>query len=93
VGLILHQGEDFLQSLKAAGASAAFLKALRAANLTVPVSTKSPLRPVQILALLAGEVPAHRVTMLVTERGIGFYAMAGEYLLEVRLAGGDDELI
>ncbi len=35
--------EDFLQSLKAAGASEAFLKALRAAKPPAPASAKKPI--------------------------------------------------
>jgi hypothetical protein len=84
--------EDFLQSLKAAGANEAFLKALRAAKLPAPANAKKPLIQVQVFALLTGGVPTHRVTMLVEERGIDFEPQQ-DYLDEVRLAGGDDELI
>jgi hypothetical protein len=61
--------EDFLQSLKAAGASEAFLKALRAAKPPEPASAKKPLNQVQVFALLAGQVPSHRVAMLPNQRG------------------------
>ena len=37
-----------------------------------PASAKKPLNQVQVFALLAGQVPSHRVTMLVQERGIDF---------------------
>ena len=84
--------EDFLQNLKAAGASEAFLKALRAAKPPEPASAKKPLNQVQVFALLVGQVPSHRVTMLVQERGIDFEP-TDDYLQEVRLAGGEDELI
>jgi hypothetical protein len=47
---------------------------------------------VQVFALLVGQVPSHRVTMLVEERGIDFEP-TDDYLQEVRLAGGEDELI
>ncbi len=96
--LIEHRGidfapaEDFMQSLKTAGASEAFLKALRTAKPAEPASAKKPLHQVQILALLAGEVLSHRVAMLVEERGINFEPQ-DDYLQEVRLGGGDDELI
>jgi tetratricopeptide (TPR) repeat protein len=83
---------DFLQNLKAAGASEAFIKALRAAKPPEPASAKKPLHQVQILALLGGEVPSHRVAMVVNERGINFEPQQ-DYLDEVRLGGGDDELI
>jgi tetratricopeptide (TPR) repeat protein len=76
----------------AAGASEAFLKALRAARPPEPASAKKPLNHVQVFALLVGQVPSHRVAMLVQERGIGFEP-TDDYLQEVRLAGGEDELI
>jgi tetratricopeptide (TPR) repeat protein len=91
-GIDFAPAEDFLQSLKAAGASEALLKALRAAKRPEPASAKKPLNQVQIFALLAGGVPSHRVAMLVEERGIDFEPTDG-YLQEVRLAGGEDELI
>ncbi len=119
-GIDFAPAEDFLQTLKAAGASEAFLTALRAAvasglspagnvaptlrsahaDLKVsattaasePASAKKPINQVQVFALLVGQVPSHRVTMLVQERGIDFEPTA-DYLQEVRLAGGEDELI
>jgi len=91
-GIDFAPPEDFLQSLKAAGASEAFLHALRAAKPPEPASAKKPLNQVQVFALLAGQVPSHRVTMLVEERGIDFEP-TDDYLQEVRLAGGEDELI
>ena len=127
-GIDFAPAEDFLQTLKAAGASEAFLKALRAAvapglspapadvaaslprhggvkpplrhaplkggstTAGPPASAKKPLNQVQVFALLAGQVPSHRVTMLVEERGIDFEPN-DDYLQEVRLAGGEDELI
>ena len=91
-GIDFAPAEDFLQSLKAAGASEAFLKALRAAKPPEPASAKKPLNQVQIFALLAGQVTSPRVAMLVKERGIDFEPQQ-DYLDEVRLGGGDDELI
>jgi hypothetical protein len=91
-GIDFTPAEDFLQSLKAAGANEAFLKALRAAKPPEPASAKKPLNQVQVFALLAGQVPSHRVAMLVRERGIDFEPQ-DDYLQEVRLGGGDDELI
>jgi Flp pilus assembly protein TadD len=83
-GIDFAPTEDLLQSLKAAGANEAFLKALRAA--------KKPLDQVQVILLLAGQVPSHRVSTLVRERGIDF-DVKDDYLQEVRLGGGDEELI
>ncbi len=127
-GIDFAPSEDFIQTLKAAGASEAFLKALRAAvapglspahadvaaslprhggvkpplrdaalkggatTAIPPASAKKPLNQVQVFALLAGQVPSHRVSMLVEERGIDFEP-TDDYLQEVRLAGGEDELI
>ena len=91
-GIDFAPSEDFYQTLKAAGASEAFLKALRAAKPPEPASAKKPLNQMQVFALLVGQVPSHRVTMLVQERGIDFDA-TDDYLQEVRLAGGEDELI
>ena len=91
-GIDFEPAEDLLQSLKAAGASEAFLKALRAANPPEPAGAKKPLNQVQVFALLAGQVPSHRVAILVQERGIDF-DVKDDYLQEVRPGGGDDELI
>jgi len=91
-GIDFAPAEEFIQTLKAAGASEAFLKALRAAKPPEPASAKKPLNQVQVFALLVGQVPSHRVTILVQERGIDFEP-TDEYFQEVRLAGGEDELI
>jgi hypothetical protein len=91
-GIDFAPSEDFIQTLKAAGASEAFLKALRAAKPPEPTTAKKPINQVQVFALLVGQVPSHRVTMLVQERGIDFEP-TDDYLQEVRLAGGEDELI
>jgi tetratricopeptide (TPR) repeat protein len=91
-GIDFAPSEDFYQTLKAAGASEVFLNALRAAKPPEPVSAKKPLNQVQVFALLAGGVSSHRVTMLVQERGIDFEP-TDDYLQEVRLARGEDELI
>ncbi len=93
-GIDFAPTEDFLHSLKAGGASEAFLQALRAAKRPGPTSggTKKPLDQVQVITLLAGQVTSHRVAMLVQERGIDFEP-TDDYLREVRLAGGEDELI
>jgi tetratricopeptide (TPR) repeat protein len=91
-GIDFAPSEEFIQTLKAAGASEAFLKALRAAKPPEPASAKKPLNQVQVFALLVGQVPSHRVAMLVQERGTDFEP-TDDYLQEVRLAGGEDELI
>jgi tetratricopeptide (TPR) repeat protein len=91
-GIDFAPAEDFMQTLKVAGASEAFLRALRGAKPPEPTSVKKPLNQVQVFALLVGQVPSHRVTMLVLERGINFEP-TDDYFQEVRLAGGEDELI
>ncbi len=91
-GIDFEPAEDFIQSLKAAGASEAFLNALRAAKPPEPANAKKPLDQVQVILLLAGQVPSHRVSTLVRERGIDFDVKDG-YLQQVRLGGGDEELI
>jgi len=91
-GIDFAAAEDFLQNLKAAGASEAFLNALRAAKPPAPARAKKPLNQVQVFALLVGQVPSHRVTMLVEERGIDFEP-TDDYLQQIRIIDGDDELI
>ena len=75
-GIDFAPSGDFIQTLKAAGASEAFLNALRAAvapglsparaalkggstTAGPPASAKKPINQVQVLALLAGQVPSH----------------------------------
>jgi tetratricopeptide (TPR) repeat protein len=93
-GIDFRPSEDFLQTLKSAGASEGFIMALRAAKQPEPASAsaKKPLNQEQIFALLVNQVPSHRVTMLVQARGVDFDPTE-DYLQEVRLAGGEDELI
>lgn len=82
-GLDFGPTDQYIQSLKTAGAKDEFLKAVR---------SKMPLNQVQVFAQLGAESPVQRVTMLVKDRGIDF-TVKDDYLQEVRLAGGDDDLI
>ncbi len=91
-GIDFTPGQDFLQKLKAAGASDAFLNALRSSKPPQAANPAKPLNQVQVLALLAGGVPAPRVVMLVTTRGIDF-DVKDYYLQQVRQAGGDEGII
>jgi len=59
-GIDFVPAEDFLQTLKAAGASETFLQAPRAAKQPEPASAKKPLKQVQVFALLAEQVPSRR---------------------------------
>jgi len=93
-GLNFTPTEGFIQSLKAAGASEAFLKALRPAK-NAPAESGArgkALNQVQIITLLAGQIPSHRVAMLIKERGIDFEPTP-EYLQQIQEAGGDSELV
>jgi Flp pilus assembly protein TadD len=93
-GLDFCPTEDFLRSLKSAGANEAFLQALRTAKR--PWATggeeSTPLTQAQVLTLVAGEVPNPRVIMLVQERGIDFDPTP-QFLHDLRLAGGNDEIV
>jgi len=84
-GIDFAPTEDFMQSLKAAGASEAFLKALRAAKPPESASAKNPLNQVQVFVVLAAQMPSHRITMLVHERGIDFEP-TDDYLSELNVA-------
>ncbi|MGD0696352.1 MAG: hypothetical protein ABSB82_16135 [Terriglobia bacterium] len=85
-GIDFAPAEDFLRSLKAAGAGEAFLQALRAAKPPELARAKKPPNQVQVFALFAGQVPSHCVAMLVGKRGIDF-DVKDDYLQEVRLGG------
>ena len=91
-GIDFVPAEDFIQSLKAAGASKAFLKALRTAKPPELASGEKPINTVQVFTLLVGQVPSRQIVQMVQERGIDS-APTEDYLREVRLAGGEDELI
>jgi tetratricopeptide (TPR) repeat protein len=93
-GIDFAPAVDFMQSLKAAGASEPFLQALRGAKHPPQPgeAAKKPLDQVSVILLLAGQVPSHRVATLIREHGIDF-DVKDDYLREVRLGGGDEELI
>jgi len=91
-GMDFAPAEDFIQSLRTAGASDAFIPALRAAKHPGPVTAKKPINQIQVFALPAGQVPSHRVTLPIQERGIDVEA-GDEYLRDVRVAGGEEELV
>ncbi len=65
---------------------------LTAAAQTTSQAPQKPLTRAQILALLAGDVPSSRVTMLVQERGIDFTSNDA-FLDQVRKGGGEDDLV
>lgn len=88
--------DEFLQLLKTAGASDAFIQALRAARSPQPPPSSGggakPLNEIQIISLVSGNVPNHRVASLVQERGIDFDP-TDDYFRQLRNSGGDDELV
>ncbi|MGA3323086.1 MAG: tetratricopeptide repeat protein [Terriglobia bacterium] len=91
-GIDIAPAEDFFLGVEAAGASEPFPSALRAARQPESASARKPVNPVQVFSLLAAQVPSRRVAMLIEERGIDFEP-SDDYLQEIRLAGGEDDLI
>ena len=72
-GIDFAPAEDFIQTLKAAGASETFLNALRGAKPPEPASAKKPLNQVQVFALLVGQVPSHSPGLDFAPRGRSFF--------------------
>jgi Flp pilus assembly protein TadD len=94
-GIDFEPSEDFLSSLKKAGANDAFLQALRAAyqpKHAGGVEAGKELSQKQILELLSGDVPSSRVAMLVGERGIDFKPTS-DYLKTLESAGAESDLL
>lgn len=82
-GLDFAPTEEYLQTVKSGGAKESFVKALR---------DKMPINQVQVVAQLAAESPNQRIAALVKDRGVDF-EVKDDYLQQVRLAGGDNDLI
>lgn len=91
-GIDFAPTEDLLLNLKAGGANDLFLAALRSSKHPQSTKPSKPLDQVQVIALVAAEVPSSRVAILVQQNGIDFEP-TDDYLHEVRAAGGGDELI
>jgi hypothetical protein len=77
--------DDYVQSLRQAGAQEPVIQALRAAR-------PKPLTKDQVLQLLTGHVPSQRAAELVRQHGIDFVP-DDAYFDMLRLAGADDSLI
>ncbi len=93
-GLDFQPSEAFLQALRRAGASDAFIKAVGSPRFKAPpgpAATK-PLNSFQLLELIANEVPSQRVAMLVEERGIDFKP-EDAFLDALEMAGADQTLL
>jgi formylglycine-generating enzyme required for sulfatase activity len=84
-GIDFEPTDDYLATLRQAGAPEAVIHALREVR-------PKPLTREQVGQLVAGGVPSQRATMLVEQRGIDFVADE-RYLQTLRVAGGDDRLI
>ncbi|MGD1103978.1 MAG: hypothetical protein ABSA59_18160 [Terriglobia bacterium] len=84
-GIDFEPTDDYLETLRKAGAQDAVIHALREVR-------PKPLTREQVGQLVAGGVPSQRAAMLVKQRGIDFVADE-RYLGTLRVAGGDDALI
>jgi hypothetical protein len=84
-GIDFEPSEEYLETLRKAGARDAVIQALREAK-------PKPLTQEQVGELVAGGVPSQRTAMLVKQRGIDFVADE-RYLQTLRVAGADDTLI
>ncbi len=89
-GIAFALTDDVINSLKSAGANEAFLSALRAAQ--SKTSQNAPMTQIQILTLVAGQIPHHHIAQLVQVRGLAFEPNE-TFLREMKLAGADDEII
>lgn len=77
--------DDYLEGLRKIGAQAPVIQALRDAR-------PKPLTKDQVLALVAQNIPGERAALLVKQRGVDFL-VDDAYVENLRLAGGNDELI
>jgi formylglycine-generating enzyme required for sulfatase activity len=84
-GIDFDPTDDYLETLRKAGAQEVVIHALREAR-------PQPLTREQVGRLVAGGVPSQRAAMLVKQHGIDFVADE-RYLQTLRVAGGDDTLI
>jgi hypothetical protein len=84
-GIDFEPTDDYLKTLRKAGAQEVVIHALREVR-------PKPLTREQVGQLVAGGVPNERASMLVKQRGIDFVADE-RYLQTLRVAGGDDSLI
>jgi formylglycine-generating enzyme required for sulfatase activity len=84
-GIDFDPTEDYLKSLRSAGAKDVLIKALVAAH-------PKPLSRRQVLELVVGNVPSQRAAALVAQHGIDFVP-DDTYFETLRLAGAEDVLI
>jgi hypothetical protein len=84
-GIDFEPAEEYLETLRKAGAQDVVIQALREVR-------PKPLTREQVGKLVAGGVPSERAAALVKQHGIDFVADE-RYLETLRLAGADDTLI
>jgi hypothetical protein len=84
-GIDFEPSEEYLETLRKAGAQDVVIQALRDAR-------PKPLTQEQVGELVAGGVPNERTAMLVKQRGIDFVADE-RYLETLRVAGAGDTLV
>jgi formylglycine-generating enzyme required for sulfatase activity len=84
-GIDFEPTDDYLETLRKAGAQDVVIHSLREAR-------PKPLTRDQVGELVAGGVPSQRAALLVEQNGIDFVADE-RYLQTLRLAGGDETLI
>jgi formylglycine-generating enzyme required for sulfatase activity len=84
-GIDFEPSDEYLETLRKAGAQEPVIQALREVR-------PKPLTREQVGKLVAGGVPSERAAMLVKQHGIDFVADE-RYLQTLRLAGADDTLI
>ena len=84
-GIDFDLTDDYLESLRKAGAPESVIQALQAAR-------PKPLTRGQVLQLLTGHVPSQRAASVVKDHGIDFLADE-QYLDTLRIAGADDTLL
>ena len=84
-GIDFEASEDYLQSLRSAGAKDVLINALLAAH-------PKPLNRRQVLALVVGNVPSQRAAAIVVQHGLDF-APDETYLDSLRLAGAEEVLV
>jgi hypothetical protein len=85
MGIDFDVTDDYLQSLRKAGAQDVLINALREAR-------PQPLTQDQVLKLVAAHVPSQRAIALVEQRGIDFVPEQS-YLETLRVAGAEDGLL
>ncbi len=92
-GLDFAPAQDFVDSLRSAGANDAFINAVLAADHPRPAPPpKKALNRVQLTALVKAGIASSRVAMLVSDRGIDF-APTDDYLRQLQTDGAGQDVV